>query len=392
MDTISGTLKHLCAHFVHGAEESTVFSYLEDFSESDWNDLFFHLEQHRLLNQFFETLPDRFLNSIPSEIKEKAVQRIKQYAFQGYLLSKELLGLLEVFSTFGIFALPFKGPILSTEIYGVPDQRTYSDLDLLISRKDVFKVHEALTKAGYEPEVDVAHRFFSNYLQLENFNTYHHTTKNVTLDVHWELTGLYGMKPIYLESISNPHLLKFMGTTVSTLPQPENIVYLCIHANSHCWSQLEYVVSLSRLLGKSGNDWHTLLEISEQKKAQTMVLVGMALAAKICHIRLPEDVQYSIAANRNIELAVDNIYRSFFDTRETGASSLSGRFNHFHFTLRDSLLDAVIYFFRLFFQPTLREWKIVKLPRVLSPIYLLIRPLSLGGAFLGSFLAGRGQD
>jgi len=81
----------------------------------------------------------------------------------------------------GIASAVFKGPALAHCYYENPAQRTYVDIDLLISVENLIEANQALRSAGLKPidnRLDKAVR--SGYGEV----TYH-GPNNTTLDLHW---------------------------------------------------------------------------------------------------------------------------------------------------------------------------------------------------------------
>jgi hypothetical protein len=74
------------------------------------------------------------------------------------LLTSELHRLIRVFESAGIKAVPFKGPVLSSMIYGNPAMWTFDDLDILVQREDMACARELLRSNGYGLRSDGGHR------------------------------------------------------------------------------------------------------------------------------------------------------------------------------------------------------------------------------------------
>jgi len=68
------------------------------------------------------------------------------------LLTAELLRLLDLFAVHGIAAAPFKGPVLAASAYEDLSLRQFSDLDVLVNRRDILKAEGLLASQGYEPD------------------------------------------------------------------------------------------------------------------------------------------------------------------------------------------------------------------------------------------------
>ena len=73
-------------------------------------------------------------------------------------LTRELLRVLDQLNECGIATMPYKGPVLADMLYGNVTARQFSDLDLLILRKDVLRAKAALGELGYEGSLRLSPR------------------------------------------------------------------------------------------------------------------------------------------------------------------------------------------------------------------------------------------
>lgn len=96
---------------------------------------------------------------------------------------RELAAVLSLFSHADIPVIPLKGAWLCEQIYDDPAQRSMSDLDLLVRRKDVEACHALLSDDGYFVKHDTLLNPFSPD------QAYFHTTKRMMLELHWQFTS-----------------------------------------------------------------------------------------------------------------------------------------------------------------------------------------------------------
>ena len=96
-------------------------------------------------------------------------------------LESLLIQTVDALSQAGVALAAFKGPAVAHRYYDTPAQRTYVDLDLLVSRRDMGQADEALKSAGLHPtsaqwqkEVD------SGYGEVTYLGPDH-----TMLDLHW---------------------------------------------------------------------------------------------------------------------------------------------------------------------------------------------------------------
>jgi len=90
--------------------------------------------------------------------------------------------------------------------------------------------------------------------------------QNLHVELHWEMTGFYLMKPVRFEQIqqklTNIFILEKKIVNLST----ENLlVYLCIHGSKDAWGNLEQVYSIAALLKKNKSlDWSFIKQRSKK--------------------------------------------------------------------------------------------------------------------------------
>jgi hypothetical protein len=65
----------------------------------------------------------------------------------------------------GIPAIPYKGPVLAASLYEDLAVRPFSDLDILIKRKDVLKAMDLMTSLGYRPHYQLTHTQVAAFLK-----------------------------------------------------------------------------------------------------------------------------------------------------------------------------------------------------------------------------------
>ena len=131
-----------------------------------------------------------------------------------------------------------KGEVLSQQIYGVPDRRRSSDIDILIDKKNVKFLEEQLQNLGFEQKLpgDNAEIRRSRVLCMaysHQIPSYHkdkfgfHLNVDVNYDIFW---GEYEGKRCPIDDfLSDTVDMKIYGITVKTLPIEKAFVQLVLH-------------------------------------------------------------------------------------------------------------------------------------------------------------------
>ena len=158
------------------------------------------------------------------------------YKIERKILYKELEPLFAALSSVRYAVV--KGEVLSQQIYGVPDRRRSSDIDILIDKKNVKFLEEQLHKLGFEqklPENNAeirrnrvlcmaySHQIPSFHKDKFGF----HLNVDVNYDIFW---GEYEGKRCSIdEFLSDTVDMEIYGVTVKTLPIEKAFVQLILH-------------------------------------------------------------------------------------------------------------------------------------------------------------------
>jgi hypothetical protein len=93
--------------------------------------------RHGLMSLLHHRLNAICPESIPGALLNKLKTRFHANLAHNLFLTAELLKLLSIFENDAILAVPFKGPILASSLYGNLSFREFSDLDILIHKKNL---------------------------------------------------------------------------------------------------------------------------------------------------------------------------------------------------------------------------------------------------------------
>jgi hypothetical protein len=162
--------------------------------------------------------------------------RNRLYKLERKLLYKELEPLFKELSTVRYAVV--KGEVLSQQIYGVPDRRRSSDIDILIDKKNVKFLEEQLCKLGFEQKLiedaseirrnrvlcmAYSHQIPSYYKDKFGFRL----NVDVNYDIFW---GEYEGKRCSIDEFLSDTLdMEIYGVTVKTLPIEKAFVQLILH-------------------------------------------------------------------------------------------------------------------------------------------------------------------
>jgi hypothetical protein len=351
----------------------------------DWNYLLSLAGRHGLRPLLFHRLNSICSEAVPGPI----LSSLKNYfnANLGYnrFLTGELLRLLNLFENHGIPAVPFKGPVLASSGYGDLSLREFSDLDILIHKKDFMKVKNLLLSREYisvdrlSPAQDEAF--------IRSLYDYHfkHKKTGVNIDIHW------GFVPKEFSSIVNTdrlwssiEVVRLGGREIPTLSPEDLLSILCIHGYKHCWEALEWICDIAGLIQTDQKmDWKGVLDKAGRVDSQRAFSLGLYLAKKLLNANLPENIWQKIESDTKVKLLARKVYRHLFQDRDKPLGIFEKSL--FHIKSTSYWRDMFRYGFHFLIPPTSGDYKILELPPSLFFLYYLLRPFRL----LGKYSVGR---
>jgi hypothetical protein len=218
----------------------------------DWNYLINTALTHRITpivyfnmkkNGLFEMVPDFVQTDMRKIYLESLARNLAYY--------EELKIILEKFKNANMNSLVLKGAILAQSIYEDNGLRMFSDIDILINRKDMETFHQTMEGMGYMVSeksrpldyYDTCH-FHYIYLKESNFITH-------VMELHWDLFPPSHPIHLDLKSLWNNRIFIPSGETeISTLNWDDHFLFLCARCASDGFKSLLNVCDLIRMTRK----------------------------------------------------------------------------------------------------------------------------------------------
>jgi len=264
---------------------------------ADWDALLPVASASGLAPLLYARLSAACPNSVPPAALETLRGAFLRNTRRNIMLAAELLDVLDALAAAGLPALPFKGPALAWSIYDSPGLREFSDLDLLVHRKDFVAARRVLAALGYTPSdghVPTAFLDYNNELPL------HHAQRRIQIDLHWHPTGAFHglVEPeFFWSSLAQ---VEIGGRAVETFSAERTFVYLCLHGGGHGWHSLKWLSDLAHLAASHALDWQRLLREARSRRITRHVLLGMALAEDLLGTECPAPVPLRTMKSRRV--------------------------------------------------------------------------------------------
>ncbi len=334
-------------------------------------------EHHGMTPFLNQLLKSVHLRSAPEEIRlatQESASAIVQY---NLLATGDLIQILTEFDKEKIFAIPIKGPALAWMLYRDISLREFSDLDLLIDRRDIGRAGEILLANGYKPELELSPAEEKIFVKTENVLLFTHEVSGRLIELHWGLLPRYLAPPvdiqIYRDRLTT---VEPCGKAMKTLSREDMLIYLCAHGAKHQWERLSWVVDVAALINiKPELDWDYIFAQAERQRSDRMLSLGLLIGWDALGARLPQQAFELLSRTPVITKLAEDV-RKWMLLDPEAPPGLLRRWN-FYLSLQKRLSDKLRFAFLSVAAPNTVDWQYVDLPESLAPLYLFARPLRL---------------
>jgi hypothetical protein len=343
----------------------------------DWDFLLWEAEENSIT-----PLLDRHLSAVapgaaPAAAQEQLKKTRRANAVRCLYLTAELINILRLFQSQNIPAIPYKGPVLAAQAYGDVALREFEDLDIILRQSDVPKAHEIIVSLGYKPKFDwILSPGAAASLVPGEYN-YRDESRRAMVELHTEITlRHFPIKPDLDAFIRNLAPVRVSDRDILTFTAEDLLPMLCIHGSKDFWERLSWIADVSELVQSHPTlDWDRVLRFAQPLNATRMLNLGLALAVSVLGASLPSEIRARVRADR-VACQVATEVRQRLLSRPFRTLDAAGRF-HFRRRMLAEKLDGWRYAMRLAVVPSEDDWQMVRLPGVLAPLYIALRPLRL---------------
>jgi hypothetical protein len=297
---------------------------------------------------------------------------------QNLFLTSELLRVVSSLREAGIEAVPLKGAVLATRIYGDIALRPFSDIDLLIRREQLSTAETIVLKLGYEGEISVPPAYREQWLKQQCELTFRRAELS-RLELHWD--------------ISHPHFAldtgvdRFWGrlkttrvgdSSLNDLSEQDLLLTLIVHGTRHAWSRLMWLVDVAEFLRTSPKiDWQVFAQNAEERGAARMVATALVLARNLFGVSVANDGMNSAYADAGAAKLVGRVLEHWNHSlvrEDTSNLEPSPLWRHrWIMQARENRRQRWTYARRLLTMVGEEEFGATRLPGTMSPLYKAMR-------------------
>jgi hypothetical protein len=289
--------------------------------------------------------------------------------------------LLTVFESHDIPAIPYKGPHLASSVYGNLAYRQFSDLDILVRKRDVPKVRELIMSQGYRPLFNLSPVQEAAHLQRHREFPFQGQENGMLVEIQWRIEARYfsfGVDFDYLSPRLEPASLG--GKKILTISAPDLLLILCVHSAKHLCPRLGWICDVAELIRRHNQmDWEEIIKRARSLQGERFLFLGIRLANLLSGVPLPKEILERAVSYPKIEAYSLYVRRQLF--REDSNLLRTLQDISFHLSLSERPSDRIRYILDLAITPTIPDWRFVALPDPLSFLYYLVRPMRLAGKY-----------
>ncbi len=240
---------------------------------------------HNLIKYSREALPQEILPQLKALLTQLTIGSLRKV--------KQLNDAMLLFQNHQIAAIPWKGAMLSQEIFNNPTVRESVDLDILIHPKDLQKAKDLLLADGYFPLWKMNEQ--QEKIYFKNRHSYEMLKKGVAdLELHWRIAKKQYMFNISMDDLWKSAVDKKLATLEIKYPNKEHLlVGVAIHHGGvECWLKYKLLVDWYYLLEQYPDmDWQKVLKIVNKVGMRRIIVVGTLMCHHLFGAEIPAALQ-----------------------------------------------------------------------------------------------------
>jgi hypothetical protein len=255
-------------------------------------------------------------------------RRFEENARRNLYLAGQLLRLTDAFRAEGIVAIPYKGAVLASAVYGNLALRQFDDIDILIPQRDLPRAYHCLVGEGFQAEMPFEACVVGGGGAPGQY-CFFKDGGNCLVELHTEQTLRYYPRPLDLEELFGRVVsVPLGGAAVPSFAPEDLLMILSVHASKHFWSRLLWICDVAELVQiPQGFGWDSALERARQRGCERMVLLGLYLAEEFLQVPLPEMVRARMRESRHVRTLGRRVAAMLFQD----ASTTPGLLERFQF-------------------------------------------------------------
>jgi len=332
---------------------------------------------YKTIKTIFQTKNHNLDDDILSTLKDHYIQ-ISQ---KNMLKSAELIKITKLLEENEMQTLAFKGPALAKIAYDDITLRQYSDLDILVHRKDFRIISKEMLSKGYEPLYPIE-TFKEDMVMFEMNNDcpFYDLKRGLAVEVHWDFFRKLALPTKKFKPWKETQTVTINGHKIQTLCHETHLLYHSLHGSKHVWERLEWIIDIDRFIRAVPNlNWDKILMMAKSMGAQKMFLLGIALSQRYFQTPLPDTI-LTLCKSSKLESFITYV-ESEFNSDDPSAEDSLAKLSKV-VGLRDNVYYKMLTALEFLFRPGINERRTIILPDALFWLYWPLRPFGMGWRFV----------
>ena len=345
----------------------------------DWEKVLCLADHHGTCSLMYQNL-SRLSDAVPLSTLSKLRERYESNIRKSLFLTRELIRLGDRLGELGIEVVPYKGLVLSEIYYGDMALRQSGDIDLFVRRPDVVRIKEAVRELGYTTRVPISKNAEKDYLDSGYECTFDSPAGRNVLELQWALQPRFYAVDFDMEELFARAVNVTVAGRLMKIPSPEDLLLvLSVHAAKHVWERLIWLCDIAQILKREKLNWNLVQSRARDLGIERILHITLLLMERFLQSAIPAPIENAVRSDHAAhafteEIAAAVIHGASYEDRQIPYFRLMMR-------LRERRLDQARFLTRLTFTPGPGEWEAIRLPKVLFPLYRVVRLARLAARF-----------
>ena len=342
-----------------------------------WKIVFDLADRHGVQPLLHQAL-SRIEDAVPAAEMRVLKQLYQTNLHKALFLSRELIRILDHLGESGIEVIPYKGVALAESVYGDMALRKAGDIDLLIHAYDLARVREAVASLGYKPQTAFSPAQERAYMKTGYECAFDGAAGRNLLEVQWAIQPRFYAVDFDLEGVFQRARAASVAGHLMKTPSPEDLfIILALHAAKHVWGRLIWLCDLARIMRMDSLNWAWIGAQAKELGIARILRVTLLLANNLLNVAVPGAAEANLPADSESAALAAQLEGYITHDRAYDVESFS--YFRLMLRLRENPADRIRFLRRLIFTPGPGEWKAVRLPPALFPLYWAVRLFRLAG-------------
>jgi hypothetical protein len=302
---------------------------------------------------------------------------------------RSLAVVMDALDAAGIPAVTFKGPTLAQLAYSDPGVRQFDDLDIVVPPRHLREAKRIAEGQGYAEVLELPPGVELSAFRPSKPYILRHADGSHDIDLTTDVFHDYFSFRFPATKLWSSHQDVIVDDQpLRTVSLDVLFLYLCLHGSKHLWSRPAWSADVAGLLFRAREqiDWGNVRKLAQDGDGLRMLQLGVALAGRFYDAPLPQEHEEWLRPSPLVAEVADRIERRQRETIGQPERDSVERLR-IHLSLRARLRSRLRYLLVRGLTPSYNDWRALRLPAALFPLYYVVRPFRL----LAGLITRRGR-